>query len=126
MIWKNQLNIERINEINQNTLCQSLGITITEVGNDYIKATMPADHRTCQPHSILQRGASVALGESLGSIALQLMIETGEKGVPVGIEINANHLRPVSRGLVTGIASPLRLEKMTMFGILKYTMKIKN
>ncbi len=111
MIWKNHLNIDQINEINQNTLCQSLGITITEVGNAYIKATMPVDHRTHQPYGILHGGASVALAESLGSIASLLMLETTEKGVPVGLEINANHLRQVSRGLVTGIVKPIKTGK---------------
>lgn len=89
---------------------EHLGIVIQEIGDDYIIASMPVDHRTVQPVRILHGGASVALAESLGSIASVLTIEDPSTHTAVGVEINANHLRSVSEGsTVTGKASPIRV-----------------
>ena len=85
-----------------------LGIELTELGNDYLVGTLPVDHRTTQPVGLLHGGASVALAESLGSIAACLCVDP-ERWVCVGQEINASHLRPVRKGLVTGIARPVHL-----------------
>lgn len=91
--------LEKANRFNKNTLMEQLGIEYTEIGDDYIKATMPVDHRTHQPMGLLHGGATAALAESMGSLASYLLIDS-EKQAVVGIEINANHLRGVRQGLV--------------------------
>lgn len=101
--------LEDLNALNPNTLGECLGIEFTEVGDDYLKARMPVDHRTVQPFGILHGGASVALAETLGSVASQLV--AGMDRPCVGIEINANHLKSVSSGFVQGTARPVRIGK---------------
>ncbi|WP_223807285.1 hotdog fold thioesterase [Montanilutibacter psychrotolerans] len=86
---------------------EPLGIVFTEVGADYVRATMPVDERTRQPYGLLHGGASVLLAETLGSSAGNLCI--GDGRICVGIEINANHLRAVRQGVVTGTARPLHV-----------------
>ncbi len=90
---------------------QAIGIRITEIGDDYLRGTMPVDGRTHQPYGILHGGASVALAETLGSTAAVLCCETGRAAV--GLEINANHLRAVRDGIVTGTARPVHLGRST-------------
>lgn len=85
-----------------------LGITFTEIGPDYLKATMPVDHRTRQPLGLLHGGASVVLAETLGSTAGSCCVDL-ERFFVVGIEINANHLRSVQEGIVEGTARPVHL-----------------
>ena len=85
-----------------------LGIEFTEVGEDFITAKMPVNERTRQPFGILHGGASVVLAETLGSIASFLTIDT-EKFNAVGLEVNANHLRSVAAGFVTGICRPINI-----------------
>ena len=87
-----------------------LGIVFKEIGPDYIKATMPVNEKTRQPYGILHGGSSVVLAESLGSIASTLVIDR-ENYLGVGLEINANHLRPVTEGLITGICTPIHIGK---------------
>ena len=84
----------------------------TEIGADFIKATMPVDHRTKQPYGLLHGGASVALAETLGSVGAGLVIDP-TKFQCVGLEINANHVRSVSQGFVTGIATPVHIGAST-------------
>jgi len=86
-----------------NTLLEQLDIRITEVGPDYLRGTMPVDQRTHQPHGLLHGGASVALAETLGSVAASMCIDPA-KFMCVGQEINANHIRGVRSGTVTGTA----------------------
>lgn len=112
MIWKNQLTIPQVNAIAANTAMEHLGIEVTEIGPNFITARMPVDHRTKQPMGLLHGGASVLLAESLGSFASFLTIEDVSKQMAVGVEINANHLRPVSEGHVFGTARPLRLGRL--------------
>ena len=100
--------LDQINEMFNGTMGETLGIKIIEIGNDFIKATMPVDHRTKQPMGLLHGGASAALAETLGSIGSQLFIDQ-LNSYPVGLEINANHLKAVSFGLVTGTAKPIRI-----------------
>lgn len=109
MIWKQSFNIPAIQQFSQNTLSDHLGIEYTEIGDDYIIAKMPVDHRTVQPFRILHGGASVALAETLGSVASFFCIEDNAQHTTVGVEINANHLKPVSGGYVYGKVSPLRI-----------------
>ena len=109
--WKQRLSTEEIERITENTLVRHLGIQITEVGDDYLKATMPVDHRTHQPMGILHGGASVALAETIGSLGAQMCAEPGF--YVVGLEINANHIRGVRSGVVTGVATPIHVGRST-------------
>jgi 1,4-dihydroxy-2-naphthoyl-CoA hydrolase len=106
-IWKKESSLTRLNKINENTIIALLGIEYTQIGDDFIKATMPVDSRTHQPLGLLHGGASVVLAETLGSIAGNLAVS--ENKVCVGLEVNANHLRGVKTGVVTGIAKAIRL-----------------
>lgn len=106
-IWKKNLTIAELNQIGTNCAIAHLGILFTELGNDYLTATMPVDQRTTQPMGFLHGGLSVVLAETVGSLAGFCCVEEG-KGV-VGTEINASHLRPVRSGLITAIAKPVRL-----------------
>lgn len=90
---------------------EHLGIVFTEVGDDFLRATMPVDARTVQPYGLLHGGASVLLAETLGSSAGNLCVADGQR--VVGIEINANHLQAVTGGLVTGTARPLHVGRRT-------------
>ena len=110
-MFRQDVTLEALNELSRGTLMEPLGILFTEVGPDYVRGTMPVDARTHQPYGLLHGGASVALAETLGSSAGGLCVEAGQ-GV-VGIEINANHLRGVREGLVTGTARALHLGRST-------------
>lgn len=112
-VWFDKnLTLKDIPNWGRNTMSEHLGIRLTEVGDDFLKATMPVSERTRQPYGLLHGGASVALAETLGSIASALVINTEEYKC-VGLEINANHIRSISEGLVTGIASPIHFGKST-------------
>ena len=89
-------------------MAERLGILVTEVGPDYLRATMPVNSHTHQPMGILHGGASVALAETVGSLAANLCVDL-EKHICVGQEINANHLRPATSGFVTGTARPFHI-----------------
>lgn len=104
--------LETLQAIAQNTMSDHLGVEFTGVGEDFIAAKMPVDQRTRQPFGILHGGASVALAETLGSVASSLCIDLNE-AYPVGLEINANHIRSVSEGYVYGTARPLHLGRRT-------------
>lgn len=112
-IWRTKPDLSAINELSRDTLVRHLGIEFVEVGDDYIKATMPVDQRTHMPMGMLHGGASLVLAETLGSVGSYLCIEDLSKNYCVGLEINANHLRPVQEGQVTGIARPIHLGKTT-------------
>ncbi|NCU02744.1 MAG: hotdog fold thioesterase [Chitinophagaceae bacterium] len=112
-IWFNkQLTTEDLAALNKHTIAELLSINYTEVGNNFIKATMPVDHRTHQPYGLLHGGASCVLAETLGSIASAMIINP-EKFICVGIEINANHIRSVRSGVVTGVATPIHIGAST-------------
>ncbi len=111
-IWKVKPEIKTVNEMSQNTMLSHLGIKFTELGEDYLTATMPVDHRTHQPMGLLHGGASAALAETLGSFASHLVVDTSKFDC-VGLEINANHVRPKTEGIVTGIAKPIHLGSKT-------------
>ena len=104
-IWFVEPSIERVNAMSKGTLVEHLGIEITAIGADFLTAKMPVDQRTVQPFGLLHGGASVALAETLGSIAALLCVNQAEK-VCVGLEINANHMRSARSGHVTGTARP--------------------
>ncbi|HEY0029335.1 MAG TPA: hotdog fold thioesterase [Bacteroidia bacterium] len=110
-IWYADPNPESISWMNADTLAESLAINVIEIGADYIKGTMPVDGRTKQPFGLLHGGASVALAETLGSIASFLVVNP-ELFIGVGTEINANHIKAVSSGMVTGICKPIHVKGM--------------
>ncbi len=110
-IWKQHADLETLNAWSRHTLMQALDIRITEIGDDFLRGTMPVDDRTRQPYGILHGGASVALAETLGSSAAMLCCETGR--ATIGLDINANHLRAVRAGLVTGTARPIHVGRST-------------
>ena len=110
-MFRPDITLDTLNQWSDGTLMQPLGIQFTEIGADYVRGTMPVDARTHQPYGLLHGGASVAVAETLGSTAAGLCVEEGE-GV-VGIEINANHLRGVREGTVTGTARPLHVGRST-------------
>jgi 1,4-dihydroxy-2-naphthoyl-CoA hydrolase len=90
-----------------------LGIVFTELGDDFLRGTMPVDERTKQPFGLLHGGSSVLLAETLGSMAANLCVEDPATQQAVGLEINANHLRAAKSGIVTGTARPLHLGRST-------------
>ena len=107
-LWKSPLSVEQLNAASRGSLTESLGIEFTAIGDNYIRGTMPVDARTRQPHGLLHGGASVALAETLGSMGATLCVDTKEY-VCVGQEINANHVRGMRDGIVTGTARPLHV-----------------
>ncbi len=111
-IWKTIATPELLKELSKNTMMEHLGIEYLEVGEDFLKARMPVDRRTHQPYGILHGGASVVLAETLGSLGAYLCVDP-ERKKAVGLEINANHLRPVSEGWVTGVAKPIHIGRST-------------
>lgn len=111
-IWKKPATLEALNANNAGTLNETLGIRYTDLGDDYLRGTMPVDARTKQPYGLLHGGASVALAETLGSLAGYLAIPA-DGGRVVGIEINANHVRAATSGDVTGTARPLHVGRST-------------
>lgn len=110
-IWFNQATLEQLNQ-SSDTLVGHLGIEFTEIGADHVTARMPVDARTHQPYGLLHGGASVALAETLGSTGAFMCIDPARQYV-VGLEINANHVRAVKEGWVTGTARPLHRGKTT-------------
>ena len=108
-IWFKEYTLEEVQPWTRHTLDEALGIEYVEIGPDYLKASMPVDHRTVQPLRMLHGGASVALAESLGSVAGTMCVDP-HKQYCVGVEINANHLKSVREpDRVTGTARPLHL-----------------
>jgi len=97
-----------------------IGITITEIGENFLKGTMPVDHRTVQPMGILHGGASVALAETLGSLAASMVVNNQEKYC-VGLDINANHIRSAKNGQVMGIAKPIHIGSSTQVWSIEIT-----
>ena len=105
-----QEKLKRINDSIQNTMTSTIGIEITDIGDDFICGKMPVDERTTQPFGLLHGGASAALAETLGSIGGGIKVYSNNETV-VGIEINVNHLKSVRDGWVYGKATPIRIGK---------------
>ena len=105
-----QEKLKRINDSIQNTMTSTIGIEITDIGDDFICGKMPVDERTTQPFGLLHGGASAALAETLGSIGGGIKVYSNNETV-VGIEINANHLKSIRDGWVFGKATPIRIGK---------------
>ena len=111
-IWFKQFTVDDLNRRSENTLADFLGIKFTMVGDDSLTATMPANERTKQPLGIVHGGANVVLAETIASTAANAVIDL-DKYYCVGLEINANHIRPVREGLVTGITRSIHLGRTT-------------
>jgi 1,4-dihydroxy-2-naphthoyl-CoA hydrolase len=111
-IWKQTADLDRINAWSAGSMVEHLGMRITEVGDDFLRGTMPVDARTKQPFGLLHGGASVALAESLGSLAGTMCVDATQQ-MAVGLDINANHVRAVTEGVVTGTARPLHIGRNT-------------
>ena len=110
-IFKEGITLEFLNKWSENTLAQHLGIVFTGIGDDYLEARMPVDNRTRQPLGLLHGGASVALAETLGSVAATLCVDSTK--FCVGLDINANHVKGVREGFVSGITKPIHIGKQT-------------
>lgn len=111
-LFNSNVTLEALNKMSVNTMVEHLGIVFTEIGDGYISATMPVDHRTHQPYGLLHGGASVALAETLGSVAAHCCIDTAIQYC-VGLDINANHVKAVKAGVVTGTTRPIHIGKRT-------------
>lgn len=109
-----------LNAMNKDTMVAHLGIEYTEVGEDYITAKMPVDHRTHQPFKMLHGGASVALAETLGSVAANMVVHEKDRYC-VGLEINANHIKSATSGFVYGTTKPIHIGKNTHVWEIKIT-----
>jgi 1,4-dihydroxy-2-naphthoyl-CoA hydrolase len=106
-IWRKLQTLEALNTLGAGTMARPLGIVFTELGEDFIRGTMPVDDRTRQPLGLLHGGASVALAETLGSTGANLCVD--DSHLCLGQEINANHVRSARTGTVTGTARPLHI-----------------
>lgn len=115
------ISVEELNKMSEGTMVEHLGIRFTGISANSITATMPVDSRTVQPYGILHGGASVTLAETIGSVAAHASIDSS-KFQSVGLEINANHIRSVKDGLVTGTAYPIHIGKSTHV----WSVEIKN
>jgi 1,4-dihydroxy-2-naphthoyl-CoA hydrolase len=113
MIWFNKnISVADLTMFTQANMATHLDIEFSEIGPDVLKATMPVDERTKQPYGLLHGGASCVLAETLGSVASGLVIDTSQF-ICVGIEINANHVRSASEGIVTGVCTPIHIGAST-------------
>jgi 1,4-dihydroxy-2-naphthoyl-CoA hydrolase len=124
-IWyKEQTTLEEINALCKNTMGEFLGIYFTEIGSNYLTAQMPVNKNTQQPYGLLHGGASVALAETLGSVASALIVHP-EKQICVGLEINANHIKGVKEGYVTATCLPLHIGATTHVWDIKIQNELK-
>lgn len=118
MVFQIKPSLTQLNNTKHQTMVTHLGIEFTGIGDDFLEATMPVDHRTIQPMGLLHGGANVALAETLGSLAASLTVDQ-EKQTVVGLEINANHLKSVRSGKVKGITRPIHLGTSTQVWEIK-------
>lgn len=113
MIWFHKnVGLDYLHTLGKGTMAEYIGIEWVELGDNFLRAKMPVDHRTNQPYGLLHGGASCVLAETLGSVGSALIVDH-EKFFCVGLEINANHIRSARQGFVTGLASPIHIGKMT-------------
>ncbi len=111
-MWNKKITLELLNTHPVQHLSAFMGIVFTEITENSLTATMPVNERTKQPFGILHGGASVVLAETMGSIASNLLIDL-DKWIAVGQEVNANHLRPVSKGFVTAVCTSIHIGNKT-------------
>jgi 1,4-dihydroxy-2-naphthoyl-CoA hydrolase len=118
-IWKQPISLEALTAGAANTAVSHLGIEFLEVGDDFIRARVPVDHRTVQPYRLLHGGVSVVLAETLGSCGAAYAAPAGHR--VVGLDINANHLKSASSGWVTGITRPVHIGRTTQVWAIELT-----
>ncbi len=118
-IWKQAISVEVLTANSVNTAVSHLGIEFLEVGDDFISARLPVDHRTVQPYGLLHGGVSVVLAETLGSCGAAFAAPPGHR--VVGLDINANHLKSASSGWVTGITRPVHVGRSTQVWAIEIT-----
>lgn len=111
-VFRRIRSLEDLNAHSDNTSISHLGIRITEVGDDFIRGTMPVDQRTKQPYGLLHGGSSAMLAETLASVAANMCVEK-EGQQAVGLELNCNHVRGITEGIVTGTARPVHVGRKT-------------
>ncbi|MGH8049308.1 MAG: hotdog fold thioesterase [Methylococcales bacterium] len=111
-IFRRPRTAEELNAHGLNTAVSHLGIQITEMGEDFLRGTMPVDQRTKQPYGLLHGGSSAMLAETLASVAANMCVEK-EGQQAVGLELNCNHVRGVTQGVVTGTARPVHIGRKT-------------
>ena len=121
LIWKMPITLESLNTRSQDTFAKWVGIQFIEFGDDFLKATMPVDHRTKQPLGLLNGGVSAALAETVASTAANYCVDQSICYC-VGLDVNANHLRPALNGFVTAVAKPFHLGSKTQV----WEIKIEN
>ena len=121
MIWKKKINLNNINNSMKNTMAEYLQINIEEVGDNFIRASMPVNEKTIQPFGILNGGASVALAETIGSVASNLCLN--DDHYAVGLDINANHIKSVKDSFVEAITKPIHLGRSTHVWEIKITQR---
>jgi 1,4-dihydroxy-2-naphthoyl-CoA hydrolase len=120
-IWQGAVpDVAALTALQSGSMGANLGIEFVEVGEDWVRARMPVDHRTRQPHGRLHGGASVALAETVGSLAANLTLDPA-RSVAVGLEINANHIRPVKDGFVHATATAEALGRSTQVWSIRIT-----
>jgi len=113
-IWKQEFTLEGLGNLSMNTLVENFDIKFVDCGDDYLIAEMPVTHKNVQPMRILHGGASVALAETVGSIASFLCLKDPMTEQAVGLDINANHLRSVPEGKkVWAKVTPIHLGRKT-------------
>ena len=111
-LFPQEILVEQLNAIGEGCMINHVGIEITEIGPDFLKARMPVDQRTQQPMGLLHGGANVVLSETLGSYASNLLVDIGKFAV-VGLEVNANHIRSAKNGFVYGKVTPIHIGRKT-------------
>ncbi len=119
-IWKTKATLQDLDKLCEHSMVSHLGIVFTDIGEDYIRAKMPVDERTIQPHGLLHGGASAALAETLGSIAANLCIDNTKK-VCVGLGIDASHVRSAHKGYVYGTTKPIHIGGSTQIWEIRIT-----
>jgi 1,4-dihydroxy-2-naphthoyl-CoA hydrolase len=119
-IFKSDVTLELLHKMSVNTMIENLGIQFTSIEDGTIEARMPVDHRTHQPFGILHGGASVALAETLGSVAAMCCLD-GSAQYCVGLDINANHIKSIKEGFVIGRVNPVHIGKKTHVWEIKIT-----
>jgi 1,4-dihydroxy-2-naphthoyl-CoA hydrolase len=122
-VFKSGITLEALNNLSANSMIYHLGIVFTSLGDDYIEAKMPVDHRTHQPLGLLHGGASVTLAETLGSVAAWLCLDNSLQYC-VGLDINANHIKSVREGFVIGKVTPVHVGKKTHVWEIRITTEM--
>ena len=116
--------LKQLNDLSANTMVSHLGIEFTDIGENHLSAKMPVDSRTHQPLGLLHGGASVALAETLGSMAASFCVDLKTQYC-VGLEINANHIKSARSGYVFGTTTPIHIGKRTHIWEIRITNEDK-